>query len=65
MIANNQNEIVKLSAHKMMRLIMNMLDVEKYTQTQLRLQPEDISLAQLLENLSLELEPSLSEKTSD
>ncbi len=62
MIANNQNEIVKLSAHKMMRLIMNMLDVEKYTQTQLRLQPEDISLTQLLENLSLELEPSLSEK---
>ncbi len=59
---NNDNPTVQLSVRKMMRLITNMLDVEKYETTQFKLNKENHSLHEMLQEIKKEHELSLQEK---
>ena len=64
-VHNTENPTVQLSVRKMMRLIMNMLDVEKYETTQFKLNYETHSLYELLGEIKREQELSLKEKNLD
>ena len=59
---HNGNPTVQLSVQKMMRLITNMLDVEKYETTQFKLNKETHSLYELLHEIKQEHKLSLLEK---
>ncbi len=59
---NTGNPTIQLSVRKMMRLITNMLDVEKYETTQFKLNKVPHSLYEILREIKKEHELSLKEK---
>jgi signal transduction histidine kinase len=61
-LLQTSNRLVSQSARKMMRLITNMLDVEKYEKTEFRLNKEIHSLRNMLEEVKSGQEPTLHEK---
>jgi len=61
-LLTSNNELIKLSARKMLQLIMNMLDVERYQHTELKLRKDTHSLRNLLETSVGGLEISMKEK---
>ena len=59
---NNRDQSVKYPAMKMLRLITNMLDVEKYEDTEFKLNKKIHSLRIMLEDVKTGQEPALREK---